>query len=226
MGGEHMKKSIIGIIVLTIIILISIGINVFAETPDSEEKKDEYLTVADLESNKQSIQTSIYMHSTNDFNVTVNNLTDEKSTKILVEEKEELTERSYKSILSIIEVLLSPEKAEYFESNYPSFSEGDKKFANFKVSINPEDELYDKEFQAVLIIVDKEETTETQNETIPTVGTLNELEETEKTEEEENSATEKIPQTGENTTIMWALLFAILAAVICLKKYSSLKDIK
>ena len=34
-----MKKSIIGIIVLTIIILISIGINVFAETPDSEEKK-------------------------------------------------------------------------------------------------------------------------------------------------------------------------------------------
>lgn len=56
---------------------------------------------------------------------------------VLVAEKNNLTESSYKSILSIIEVMFdSKDVVDYFKNNYPSIS-SDKEFTGFKIEINP-----------------------------------------------------------------------------------------
>ncbi len=59
-------------------------------------------------------------------------------TVLSVAETEELTSCSYKSVLSVLEVMFdNKEVADYFKSRYSSFSEGNKEFDGFKVEINP-----------------------------------------------------------------------------------------
>ncbi len=59
-------------------------------------------------------------------------------TILSVAEVEKLTSSSYKSILSVLEVMFgNKEVADYFNSQYSDFSEGDKEFDGFKVEINP-----------------------------------------------------------------------------------------
>lgn len=82
--------------------------------------------------------------------------------EILVGEKDELTEASYKSILSMIEVMFDGRAVKYFKDNYPSISE-DKSFDGFEIKINysdPEDNdvtyLEDNGYRVIKIFVNKE----------------------------------------------------------------------
>ncbi len=59
-------------------------------------------------------------------------------TVLSVAETEELTSSSYKSVLSVLEVMFeNKEVADYFKSQYSGFSEGNKEFEGFKVELNP-----------------------------------------------------------------------------------------
>lgn len=57
---------------------------------------------------------------------------------VLIAEKDGLTDNTYKSILSIIEVMFdSREASDYFKSNYSGISVGNKEFTGVKIEINP-----------------------------------------------------------------------------------------
>ncbi len=57
---------------------------------------------------------------------------------VLIAEKNNLTVNTYKSMLSILEVMFESEKAvDYFKSNYPSGFTTNKEFQGFKIEINP-----------------------------------------------------------------------------------------
>lgn len=82
--------------------------------------------------------------------------------EILVGEKDEVTEASYKSILSMIEVMFDGRAVKYFKDNYPSISE-DKSFDGFEIKVNysdPEDNdvtyLEDNGYRVIKIFVNKE----------------------------------------------------------------------
>lgn len=82
--------------------------------------------------------------------------------EILVGEKDELTEASYQSILSMIEVMFDGRAVKYFKDNYPSISE-DKSFDGFEIKVNyndPEDNdvtyLEDNGYKVIKIFVNKE----------------------------------------------------------------------
>lgn len=84
---------------------------------------------------------------------------------LLVAEKEKLTDNTYKSILSILEVMFDNEKViENFKSNYPNISSGDKDFKGFSIKINPVDKTEweenlipsDSNYEFVRILIDKE----------------------------------------------------------------------
>ena len=57
---------------------------------------------------------------------------------VTIAEKNTLTENSYKTILSMLEVMFSSNKAQsYFRENYSSISIGNKEFTGFKIEVNP-----------------------------------------------------------------------------------------
>ena len=63
---------------------------------------------------------------------------------VLVAEKNKLTDNSYKSILSVIEVMFdSKEAVNYFKNNYSSIS-SNKEFVGFKIEINPNKTDFEK----------------------------------------------------------------------------------
>ena len=83
---------------------------------------------------------------------------------LLVAEKDNLTENAYKSILSILEVMVDNDNiTQYFKKNYSSILSGDKDFDGFKIKINPEDKTEfeefaipsDKGYKFVRIVIDK-----------------------------------------------------------------------
>lgn len=115
---------------------------------------------------------------------------------LLVAEKESLTENTYKSILSILEVMFDNDKViEHFKNNYPSISSGDKEFNGFSIKVNPKDKTQfeeslipsDSGYEFVRIVINKplaiSSTTETEKvenkidlDTLPRTGTeTNEL---------------------------------------------------
>lgn len=99
---------------------------------------DVYIEVADLQSIKEfligegSIEKSkgnIYFHKSGKGK--------EGDCTLVLAEKNKLTENSYKSILSILEVMYEGKKiSEYFMNNYSNISDN-KEFDGFKVEINP-----------------------------------------------------------------------------------------
>ena len=170
---------------------------------------------------------------------------------LLVAEKDNLTENTYKSILSIIEVMFESDKAsEYFASNYSGMSVGDKEFAGVKIEVNPaktenEENLIPDEsnYKFVRITIDKElvssqlsATNEnTQNEENENNNKENNVEEKDNNTNKENNSTKeqdkttsegKLPQTGLKITLpIISVVFMILIAIISGKKYRNCKDI-
>lgn len=59
---------------------------------------------------------------------------------LLVAEKGNLTENTYKSVLSILKVMFNNDKViENFKNNYPNISSGNKEFKGFSIKVNPTD---------------------------------------------------------------------------------------
>ena len=59
---------------------------------------------------------------------------------LLVAEKGNLTENTYKSVLSILEVMFDNDKViQHFKNNYPNISTGDKEFKGFNIKVNPKE---------------------------------------------------------------------------------------
>lgn len=102
-----------------------------------------YITKQDLEDSIEYIR-----NGSNQENIGNISLSTSKSSyygtyryEILISEEEKLTDNAYKSLLSVLEVMFDDEKIkEYFENNYSSITEGNKKFDGFSVEINSEDE--------------------------------------------------------------------------------------
>lgn len=85
---------------------------------------------------------------------------------VIIAEKDKLTDNSYKSILSVLEVMFNNQKASnYFQANYSSLSNGNKSFEGIKIEVNPkkidsEDRIIpDDSYKFVKLTIDKEKMT-------------------------------------------------------------------
>ena len=85
--------------------------------------------------------------------------------EIIIAEKNGLTDNSYNSLISFLEVMFDSEDViEYFETNYTDISEGNKEFTGCKIEIDPEDAinetaaaLVDGEYQIMKVSINKEQ---------------------------------------------------------------------
>ena len=72
--------------------------------------------------------------------------------EIYIAQKDAITESTYKSILSVIEVMFGDEKAvEYFTDNYADIAKGNKKFVGFKIEVDTENDIESELFEGKLI---------------------------------------------------------------------------
>lgn len=88
---------------------------------------------------------------------------DHEVTTLVIGEKRKLTENSYKSLLSVLEVMFGgKEVVNYFKANYSDFSLGNKSFSGFQIEINPvrdewESFVLNEEYVSVVrVTIDKE----------------------------------------------------------------------
>lgn len=163
---------------------------------------------------------------------------------LLIAEKDNLTENTYKSILSIIEVMFDSSKAsDYFKTNYSGMSVGNKEFAGIKIEINPtktetEEKLITSNsgYKFARITIDKNlvnsaivginsntEKREDDNNTDNGNDTRNNS-----VKEQDNTVSHgNLPQTGLNV-ILQIVSFSIitLIAIIFYKKYNNYKIVK
>ena len=140
-------------------LIVKIDVSKKIPLPDSS---DVYIKVEDLEIFKELIEGDGFA-SLNKENIYFNKSGKDGDNTLIVAEKNELTENSYKSILSIIEVMFnSKDVVDYFKNNYPSVS-SNKEFTGFKIEVNPtksdfEESLFpDDEYKFLRITVNKEE---------------------------------------------------------------------
>ena len=98
-----------------------------------------YFKVSDLQKYKTYIQGNGSTEMTRG-NVWFNCSGYDGEKELLIAEKGKLTENTYKSLLSIIEVMFEDEKViQYFKNNYSSIESGDKTFKGFSIKANPKD---------------------------------------------------------------------------------------
>lgn len=167
---------------------------------------------------------------------------------LLIAEKDNLTDNTYKSILSIIEVMFDSSKAsDYFKTNYSGISVGNKEFTGFKIEINPtktefEERLIpsDSGYKFARITINKDLTnsaisgnnnnnTETKEENKITDNSIDTKKENNNSAKgQDNTLSQgKLPQTGVNMTLPIASVIIItLTAIIFYKKYNNYKDVK
>lgn len=83
----------------------------------------------------------------------------DEETKILIYEKDNLTNNTYKSLLSAITVIYDEEEADAFAEQYSSLSLGDKTFDRYTIEVNPElndvDILEDSSYKWIRLTIDK-----------------------------------------------------------------------
>lgn len=134
--------------------LVDFG-SAYIEVSDLEEKKDYIFGGGSGQDSKGNI-TFFYKNGYIDGY-------DHEVTSLVIGEKEELTENTYKSLMSILEVMFNgKEVLTYFQSNYPDFSHGDKAFSGFKIEIDPVQNEWENSvlggqyLSAVRITIDKE----------------------------------------------------------------------
>lgn len=132
-----------------------------------------YIEVSDLEDLKQYISGDGSAEKSKG-NIWFNKSGYDGEYTLLVAEKGILTENTYKSILSILEVMFDNNKViEYFKNNYPNISSGDKEFNGFIIKVNPKDKTEwekslipsDSGYEFVRIVIDKSLVISSANET-------------------------------------------------------------
>lgn len=162
---------------------------------------------------------------------------------LIVAEKNELTENTYKSILSILEVMFdSEEPVSYFQNNFPNLSTSDKELQGIKVEINPqkndwEETLLDSDdtYKFVRLTIDKNSVIDSlniDNNNISNVVTNTGIVTNNKQPINTNiinniiiNSIDKLPQTGNFFNIKDGLVLLIIAATIFLT-FIVIKDIK
>ena len=163
---------------------------------------------------------------------------------MLVAEKYDLTDNTYKSILSIIEVMFDSNNAsDYFKSNYSGISIGNKEFSGFKVEINPiktESEEYlipkDSEYQFVRITIDKDLVNSAINGTNQNPGNdeenndnqNNQIQQPINDNNEDNTIVQasELPETGYTSIIFIMILSFSIIMIILVIKLRNFKDIR
>lgn len=166
---------------------------------------------------------------------------------LLIAEKDNLTDNTYKSILSIIEVMFDSSKAsDYFKTNYSGISVGNKEFTGFKIEINPtktelEERLIPSNsgYKFARITIDKSLVNSAMNGTdkntenkevddkIDNSNNINKESSNSIKEQDNTLPSGKLPQTGVNMTLtIISILTITLIAIIMYKKYNNYKDIK
>lgn len=141
---------------------------------------------------------------------------------VFIGEKKALTENTYKSILSMLQVMFDSENVvNYFKMNYPKISMENKEFTGFKVEINPEKTDMEKtvlgegnKYSFIRLTIDKETAIEAATATKTTV--------TNNSNEVNQNITE-LPQTGEGlqmTDILMGLIVISVIGLIVLYKSS------
>lgn len=158
-----MKKYLIAILVYICIISLFTSISFAAS----------YIEVNELEEWKSSLQGegSLTFNKDNKTDLVLvkkSNYDDKNNVTFTIREKDKLTENSYNSILSVLDIIFdSNNVSKYFSSTYNGFELGNKEFDGFKIEINPEfnsnesfvfdSELYKlTEYGAVRVTVNKE----------------------------------------------------------------------
>lgn len=158
---------------------------------------------------------------------------------LLVAEKGQLTENTYKSVLSILEVMFDNEQVlQYFKQNYTSINMGDKEFSGFTIKVNPtkktdwEENLVPSEsgYEFVRITIDKQlailgaNTTQKEEQNGKTEEKNNTL--TKQIKGDSTTVTKKLPQAGANITIIFVIVCGIIIAMVAYKKCYEFKDVK
>lgn len=114
-------------------LIVKIDISKKIPLPDLS---DVYIKVEDLEHLKNFIEGN-GSADLNKGNIYFHKSGYDGDNTLLIAEKDELTNNSYKSILSILEVMFnSKDVVDYFKNNYSSIS-SDKEFTGFKIEVNP-----------------------------------------------------------------------------------------
>ena len=212
--------------------------------------ENEYIEVSDLESIKEYISGDGSAQRTKGDIVFHKTGYDNEAT-VFVGEEGELTENTYKSILSILQVMFdSEEVVNYFEENYSSISVGNKEFSGFKIEINPEksnmEEVVlgtDDTYQFIRITIDKE---------LARAAATGNVEEEEEQQQQGNSsnglntgranndyrvstsngakdATEyngTLPDTGKNAIVAIVIIISIISLIMAGVKIYNYRDIK
>ena len=154
---------------------------------------------------------------------------------ILIAEEGELTENTYKSILSIIEVMFDSSKAaDYFKENYPQILTGNKEFDGFKIEVNPtktefEEKLIpeDSGYRFIRITVDKEIANKGING-----SSYTEKENTTYSEEkniikkDNTTSNNKLPKAGKNIVVISSIIGFMIILLVNYRKYNKFKIIK
>lgn len=82
------------------------------------------------------------------------NISDTSDTIICVAEPGELTERSYKSLITLVEFVYGKDAADEFAANYPVI--GEASFDNYTVTLNPDSEqaaVFDEGYEVLQLVV-------------------------------------------------------------------------
>lgn len=201
--------------------------NIYIEALDLEELKDYISGNGSAQKSKGNI---VFHKSGDDNDITV-----------FVGEKDKLTENTYKSIISILQVMFNQNEkiVNYFKENYSSIS-GDKEFNGFKIEVNPEKSDMEKTvlgedntYKFIRITINKKLVSTTINETVVKKDNNNDtksfntkVNEIWTNEKSSNMSDKIIPYAGNNTLIIIVIILMIIASSIIFIKFRNLKDVK
>ncbi len=138
-----------------------IKINIAKKIPLADVSNT-YITISDLEELKQYL-VGDGMAQKSVGNIIFNKNGYGENVVVFVGEKNNLTQNTYRSILSILQVMFQTEKVvDYFERNYPNASFNNKQFGGFKIEVNPEKSSIeqnvlgnDNTYQFIRLTIDK-----------------------------------------------------------------------
>ena len=131
---------------------------------------------------------------------------------LFVAEKGNLTENTYKSVLSILEVMFDNDKViQHFKNNYPNISTGDKEFKGFSININPKEKTQweeslipsDSGFEFVRIVIDK-------SVAISSATKTGKVEDKNQTQVENEIDIDTLPRTGKKMNEFLVVLYTII----------------
>ncbi len=219
---------------------VSIKIDISKKIP-LIDLSDSYIEVSDLQDLKNYISGDGSAEKSKG-NVWFNKSGYNGENTLIVAEKDNLTDNTYKSILSIIEVMFDSSKAsDYFKTNYSGMNVGNKEFSGFKIEINPtktefEEGLIplDSGYKFVRITINKSLvnsaiTGNNQKNDITINLNNNSLKEENTVTKQSNNKTTRqgtLPYTGLSIVPIISVIIISISAAVLYKKYNKYKDIK